>query len=183
LLEEHLSQTLSVYRNLVISRCIVLLSTSLSGYALLNASRTAENDFDEKEYLTLNTRSGHERTTFAAAQLFRNWHKQRPSNKNDLESSNKVEVVTCFWLNLCTYAWMLLACVFNGTLCIWISHVTFLSQMIHEYVLKLSPNEWRVCLVKFVLRQKWWVKRRPVVFIYPVSSRRQVSLSEGGPYQ
>jgi hypothetical protein len=49
-LDEHLSQiNTSVSRNIVTSWCIVvLLGTSLSGYALLNASRTAANDFDAK---------------------------------------------------------------------------------------------------------------------------------------
>jgi hypothetical protein len=42
-------QTLSLPRNFVISLCIVVLfSTSLRGYALLNALQTAENDFDAK---------------------------------------------------------------------------------------------------------------------------------------
>jgi hypothetical protein len=42
-------QTLPVSLNFVSSRCIVVLfGTSLSGYALLNASRTAANDFGAK---------------------------------------------------------------------------------------------------------------------------------------
>jgi hypothetical protein len=42
-------QTHPVSRNLVISRCIaVLFGTSLSWYLLLNASRTATNDFEMK---------------------------------------------------------------------------------------------------------------------------------------
>jgi hypothetical protein len=49
-LDEHLSETnTSVSRNVVTSRCtVVLFATSLSGYALLNASRTAKNDFGAK---------------------------------------------------------------------------------------------------------------------------------------
>jgi hypothetical protein len=44
-----LSQALPVSHYFVTSRCaVVLFSTSLSGYALLNASRTAANDFDMK---------------------------------------------------------------------------------------------------------------------------------------
>jgi hypothetical protein len=47
--KEHLLETLSVYRNVVISRCIVVLfGTALLGYALLNTSRRAANDFDTK---------------------------------------------------------------------------------------------------------------------------------------
>jgi hypothetical protein len=42
-----LSQTLPVSQRFDTSRCIVVLfGTSLPGYALLNASRTAANDFD-----------------------------------------------------------------------------------------------------------------------------------------
>jgi hypothetical protein len=47
--ENELSQTLPVSRNVITSRCIVVLfGTSLSGYTLLNVSRTAGNDFDSK---------------------------------------------------------------------------------------------------------------------------------------
>jgi hypothetical protein len=46
--DEH-RQTLPVSRNFVTSWCIVVLfGTSLSGYALLNVSQTAANDFDAK---------------------------------------------------------------------------------------------------------------------------------------
>jgi hypothetical protein len=45
-----LSQILPVSRNFVINRCVVVLfATSLSGHALLNASRKAPNDFDVRE--------------------------------------------------------------------------------------------------------------------------------------
>jgi hypothetical protein len=48
-LNEHLSQTLPASQNVTSSWCIVVLfSTSLSGYTLLNASETAENDFYAK---------------------------------------------------------------------------------------------------------------------------------------
>jgi ABC-type antimicrobial peptide transport system ATPase subunit len=48
-LNEHLSQTLSVSLNFVTSQCIVVLFfTSLIEYTLLNASRTAANDFNAK---------------------------------------------------------------------------------------------------------------------------------------
>jgi hypothetical protein len=49
-LNDHLSQTtFPVSRNFVTSQYIfVLFGTSLSGYALLNASRTAANDLDSK---------------------------------------------------------------------------------------------------------------------------------------
>jgi hypothetical protein len=44
-----MSQTLPSSQNFVTSQCIVvLISTSLSGYALLNASQTAANDFSAK---------------------------------------------------------------------------------------------------------------------------------------
>jgi hypothetical protein len=56
-LDEHYSQkTLPVFRNFVTSRCIVVLvGTSLSGHALLNASQTAENDFDAMQCSRMNT--------------------------------------------------------------------------------------------------------------------------------
>jgi hypothetical protein len=49
-LDEHLSrQTLPASRNSVTSRCTVaLFGTSLSGYEILNASRTAANNVDAK---------------------------------------------------------------------------------------------------------------------------------------
>jgi hypothetical protein len=49
-LDEQLShtQTLPVSANVVTSRYIVLLGTLLSGYALLNASRTAANYISAK---------------------------------------------------------------------------------------------------------------------------------------
>jgi hypothetical protein len=48
-LDENLFQLLPGSRNVIISRCIVvLIENSLSGYALLNVSRTAANDFDAK---------------------------------------------------------------------------------------------------------------------------------------
>jgi hypothetical protein len=41
----------SIHRHFVTSRFIVVLfGASLSGYALPNASQTAENDFDENEH-------------------------------------------------------------------------------------------------------------------------------------
>lgn len=47
----------SVFRNIVTNRCIVVLfGSSLSWYALLNASGTAANDFDAKQYLRMNKR-------------------------------------------------------------------------------------------------------------------------------
>jgi hypothetical protein len=49
-LDEHLSQTnTSCVPKFCTSRCIVVLfGNSLSGYALVNGSRTATNDFDAK---------------------------------------------------------------------------------------------------------------------------------------
>jgi hypothetical protein len=49
----------------------VLFGTSSSGYAFLNASRTAANDLDAKKCSRMNTRSDHEYTMFAPAQLLR----------------------------------------------------------------------------------------------------------------
>jgi hypothetical protein len=55
-----------VSRNFITSRCVVVLfGTSLSGHALLNASRTAANDFDAKQCSRMNTRSTREYTMFA----------------------------------------------------------------------------------------------------------------------
>jgi hypothetical protein len=70
-------------RNFVTSR----YSVSLSGYAVLNASRTATNDFDIKECSRTNTRSAREYTMFAPAQLLRKRFEQRPSKQDDLDSS------------------------------------------------------------------------------------------------
>jgi hypothetical protein len=53
-----LSQTLPLFRNPVTSRwTLVVLVTSLWGYTLFSASRTAENDFDAKYCSSRNTRS------------------------------------------------------------------------------------------------------------------------------
>jgi hypothetical protein len=47
--DEHLSQGHFLYRDFITSRCIIVLfGTSSSGYALLNASQTAANDFGVK---------------------------------------------------------------------------------------------------------------------------------------
>jgi hypothetical protein len=63
------------------------LNTSLSGYALLGASQTAENDSDAKEYSRMNTSSAREYIMFAPAQDLHNWHEQWPSNQGDLDLS------------------------------------------------------------------------------------------------
>jgi hypothetical protein len=76
-----------VSRNFVNSLCIVSFGTSLSGYALLNASRTAANDFDSKQCSRMSTRSASEYTIFAPAQLLRRWREHRPSNQGYLDSS------------------------------------------------------------------------------------------------
>jgi hypothetical protein len=68
----------------VTSQCIVVLfGTSLSGYTLLNVSRTAANDFDAKQCSRMNTRSTLEYTMFAPAQLLRNLREQRLSHKGE----------------------------------------------------------------------------------------------------
>jgi hypothetical protein len=43
-----LMQTILAFRNFITSLRTVLLGTSFSGYALMNASRTAANYFDDK---------------------------------------------------------------------------------------------------------------------------------------
>jgi hypothetical protein len=92
------TQTLPVSRNFVTSRCIVVLfGTSSPGYALVNASRTAANDFDA--IVRMNTRSGREYTMFAPAQLLRNWREQRPSSQGDLISNVTGEVGKVYLLH------------------------------------------------------------------------------------
>jgi hypothetical protein len=93
-LDEHLSQTNTYHvRNFVTSQCIVvLLGISLLGYALLNVSRTAADEFDAKQCSRMNTRSAREHTMSVPAQLLRNWREQRPSNKSGLDSSVTGEV-------------------------------------------------------------------------------------------
>jgi hypothetical protein len=73
---------------------IVLFVTSLSGYALLNTSRTAANDFDTKEYLELNTRSACEYTLLALTELLGIWRQQQPSNQGDFDSRARTETAS-----------------------------------------------------------------------------------------
>jgi hypothetical protein len=86
-----LSQTLAMSQNGYQLSIVALFGTFLSGFTLLNASRTAANNFKEKKCLRMNTCSAHECTMFAPAQLLRSWCEQRPSNKNDLGSSDMQE--------------------------------------------------------------------------------------------
>jgi hypothetical protein len=105
-----LSQTLPVSSNFVTGLCIaVLVSTSLSGYALLNASRAA-NDFDGN-VREMNTLSALQHTMFATAQFLRNCCEYRPSNQGDLALSvwggRSEETIswgggTCLRFNFCT---------------------------------------------------------------------------------
>jgi hypothetical protein len=76
-----LSQTLPASQNFVTSQCIVLFGTSLSGYALLNASQTAASNFSVKYSLTMNTCSARKYIMFTPTQLPCNWHEQWPSNQ------------------------------------------------------------------------------------------------------
>jgi hypothetical protein len=100
-----LSQKLPVSWIFVTSRSsVVLFGTSLSAYALLNASRTAATYFDEKLCSRMNTSCAHKRTVFA--KLSRNWRARRPRNQGGLDSSvtGEVESVfftgrTCFWFH------------------------------------------------------------------------------------
>jgi hypothetical protein len=67
-------QTLSMSEDIVTSRCIVVLfGTSTSVYAVLNASRTAADDFDVRLCSRMNARSAREyanvRTCIAFVQL------------------------------------------------------------------------------------------------------------------
>jgi hypothetical protein len=88
----HHRQTLPLSQNFVTSQSVVLFGTSLSGYALLNASRTAANDFDEKKCLRMNTWSACKYIMYAPSQLLCNWHEQQPNNQGDLDSSVMGEV-------------------------------------------------------------------------------------------
>jgi hypothetical protein len=107
------------------SWCIVLFGTSLSGYALLNASRTAANNFDAKWSSRMNTRSAREGTVFASAHLMRKWREQRPSNLFTLTRVSwgfwksllhGVDLLLVEFLYLNT--WLLVGFVLNGTPCI-----------------------------------------------------------------
>jgi hypothetical protein len=74
--------------NFVTSRCVfVLFGTSMSEYVLLNALRTAANQFDAKYCSIMNTRSAREYSMFTPAQLLRNRREQRPSKQLNLDSS------------------------------------------------------------------------------------------------
>jgi hypothetical protein len=79
--------------------CVLLLSYSVlpcQDTALLNASRTAANDFDANNIREWT------HVLFALAQLLRNWREQRPSNEGDLYSSVTGEVgrVCYTWVDL-----------------------------------------------------------------------------------
>jgi hypothetical protein len=94
--------------NSVTSRCIVVFGTSLSGYALLNASQTAVNNFDVKWCLGMNTHSACEYTVFAPTQLLHSWLEQQPSNQGDLDwvswgrlGESVTRGWTCSWFYFC----------------------------------------------------------------------------------
>jgi len=61
--------------------------TSLSGYSMVNASRTLANDFDATFVLRMNRRSAREYTMFVPLQLVRNLRERRPSSWGDLDST------------------------------------------------------------------------------------------------
>jgi hypothetical protein len=95
------------------------------------------------QFLKHNTRSAREYTTFAPAQLLRNWREQRPSNRGDIDSTVTVEIGRVYYTGvdlllisiLYCSTWLLLGCDLNGTPCrilisnvaeIWASKETFL---------------------------------------------------------
>jgi hypothetical protein len=95
-------QTLSVSRNFVTSRCtVVFVGTSLTGYALLNASRTATNGFDAKLCSRINTRFV-VNTPCSHLHSFCATGEQRPSNQDDLVSSITGEIGRVYytWVDL-----------------------------------------------------------------------------------
>jgi hypothetical protein len=65
----------------------VLLGTFFLGYALLNASRTAQNDLVAKYCSRINIRSAPQCAMFTPAPLLRNCLEQRPSNPDNLNST------------------------------------------------------------------------------------------------
>jgi hypothetical protein len=100
------------------------MSVFFSGYALLNTSRTAANDFDAKQCWRMDTLSAREYTMFAPAQLLR-LREQRLSNQGDLDW-NVSEVVgrvyyrgggSAFDFIFVPYCVIFLGCGLNGTLC------------------------------------------------------------------
>jgi hypothetical protein len=78
---------------------------------------------DAKKCSRMNTRSDHEYTMFAPAQLLRSWREQRPSSQCDLDSSVTGVVGRVYYTGvdpllisfLCNSSWLLLGCVLNGT--------------------------------------------------------------------
>jgi hypothetical protein len=98
---------------------IVLLNTSLSGYALLNATRTVPNNFYAK--MEHSSASGR-----APAGLLRIWWQQKPSNQGDTDCSvrRKVERVPLSWENTLWFNFCTIMCdcclgfILNGTSCI-----------------------------------------------------------------
>jgi hypothetical protein len=145
-------QTLPVSRNVVTSRCIVVLfGTSLSGYTLLNASRTAANDFGWKQCSRMNTRSAREYTVFAATQLLLKWREQWPSNKGDLDSNVTGEVGRVYYTGMdllpisCLYrsTWMMFGCILNGTFyikCFFISYISY--KGVESILLAQDGGQW-----------------------------------------
>jgi hypothetical protein len=102
----------------------VVLGASVSGYEMLNASRTAANDFDAQYCSRMNTSFTRVYTVLAPAQSLRNWREQRPSRKDDFvlrvtEDSGIVYYkgvnLLLIWF-LCRSTWQLLGCVLTGTL-------------------------------------------------------------------
>jgi hypothetical protein len=67
---------------------VAVFDISLSGYALLNASRTTANDFDAKYEKCSRTDECSARVymMLTTAPFFRIWHEQRPSNWGDLDA-------------------------------------------------------------------------------------------------
>jgi hypothetical protein len=108
-LDEHLSQTHPVSRNIVVSQCIVLFRTSLLGYALLNASWTAptismrSNVREWTCVLLANTPRQHSHkfcTTGVSSGLASRVTLPRVSRGRLGKSI--IRKWTCFWFHLCT---------------------------------------------------------------------------------
>jgi hypothetical protein len=94
----------------------------LSGYALLNASRTAANDRDAKQCLRMKTRSAHEYEMLASAQLLRNWLSSGLTTRVSLTrvAQERLRVYCqgwiCLWFHFCSV--MRDCYVLNSTPCV-----------------------------------------------------------------
>jgi hypothetical protein len=124
---------------MLLSLFSVILGPSLSGYALVNYSRRAGNDFYVKCCSTINTRSARKFSMFALTQLLRNWREQRPSSKATESSGTDVTGKVCYTevdllLTSLLYSstWLLLGYVLHGKPSIMC--YTFLALQSHLYL-------------------------------------------------